>query len=254
VDTFLDNRVAIVTGGAAGIGAAYAQRLSELGATVVIADLDGAAADQRAKQLEAGGGRAAGVALDISQPREAAEVVDRIVKDYGSVDVLVNNAGMYRGFRRSPAEDIELADWGRMLDVNISGTFYMCRAVIPHMRRQRSGRIINQTSTAAFACRPMSLHYSVSKAALIPLTKVLARELAEAGITVNSIAPGFIDTEATAATFSEAEREAVVPMVPMKRAGTPADLTGVVEFLCSPASAYMTGQTLVVDGGMITLG
>jgi NAD(P)-dependent dehydrogenase (short-subunit alcohol dehydrogenase family) len=249
----LDGRVAIVTGAAGGIGAAYAGHLASLGATVVVADLDGEGADAVAKELAANGHRAWGAEVDISIPEQAAEVARQAVERAGSIDVLVNNAAVYRGFKRSLAEDIDQREWDRMMEVNVGGTFNMCRAVIPQMRHQRKGKIVNQSSGAALMCRGMSLHYTLSKAAILPMTKVLARELADCGVTVNAIAPGIIDTPATLDTFSEAERAAVVPTIPMKRLGQVEDLLGALQFLCTDASAYVTGQTIVIDGGIVTL-
>jgi NAD(P)-dependent dehydrogenase (short-subunit alcohol dehydrogenase family) len=249
----LAGKVAIVTGAAGGIGASYAGRLAQLGATVVVVDLDLDGAEGVAKKLKADGYPAWAAAADISNPEHAAEVARQAIERAGTVDILVNNAAIYRGFNRSLAEDIDLNEWQRMIDVNVNGTYFMCRAVIPQMRQQRSGKIVNQSSGAALLCRGMSLHYTLSKAAVLPLTKVLARELADHGITVNAIAPGIIDTPATAETFSDAERQAVIPTIPMKRIGQTEDLLGVLEFLCTDASSYITGQTIVVDGGMVTL-
>ena len=247
----LAGKTAIITGAAQGIGYAYAERLGQLGAIVVVADIDGEAAEAAVKRLRADGLEGWAATVDISKSQETAEVARQVVERQGAIDILVNNAGLYRGFTRSRADEIDLGEWQRMLDVNVSGTYYMCRAVIPQMRNQGSGKIVNQSSASGLACRGMSLHYSLTKAALVPLTKVLSRELAEYGVCVNAIAPGMIDTEATSGTFSEQERAAIIPMIPMRRAGTTDDLVGVLEFLCSAASDYLTGQTILVDGGVV---
>src|SRR5260221_7829993 len=165
----LDGKVAVVTGAAGGIGSAYARRLAQLGATVVVADLDGEAAHTVSKELEADGLKAWSAVVDIAVPEQCAEVVRQAVERAGSVDVLVNNASIYRGFNRAFAEDLDLTEWHRMIDVNINGTFYMCRATIPQMRKQRSGKIVNQSSGAAMFCRPKSLHYTLTKAAMITM-------------------------------------------------------------------------------------
>ena len=250
----LDGKVAIVTGAAQGIGAAYARRLAELGASVVVADIDGDGAEQTAKQLVADGHKAVAEQIDISDAANAEAMVNRVVEQLGSIDVLVNNAAIYKGLQMDVAEDIDLDYWRRMVDVNISGTYYMCRAVIPHMRRQESGKIVNQSSIAHYIAAPMALHYCTTKGAVVAMTKALASELGEDNIHVNCIAPGIIGTEATMQSVPSMMQDMLIMQAPLKRMGTPEDLLGALEFLCTPASAYVTGQTLVVDGGVFKLG
>lgn len=250
----LGGKVAIVTGSAQGIGRAYAQHLAELDARVVVADIDDAGAEAAAKELVDAGREAFGVRVDIADPASTEGLVAGVLDRWGAVDVLVNNAAVYRGLEMTPAEEIDLAYWRRMMDVNINGTYYMCRAVIPQMRRQGHGKIVNQSSIAAYLAAPLASHYVVSKAAVVALTKCLARELGEDGIHVNAIAPGVIGTPATMDAVPEPMRDMLVMNAALHRIGQPDDLLGALEFLCSDMSDYVTGQTLVVDGGVVTLG
>lgn len=250
----LAGKVAVVTGAAGGIGAAYAGHLARLGSTAVVADIDAEGAATTAKELVAEGLKASARSVDISDPASAAALARSVVEKEGSIDVLVNNAAVYRGLQMEVAEDIDLDYWRRMVDVNISGTYYMCRAVIPQMRRQGSGKIVNQSSIATWLGAPLALHYCTTKAAVVTMTKVLSRELGEDGINVNAIAPGLILTPATLETIPEMMQEMYLMNASIKRPGTPEDLLGALEFLCSSDSDYVTGQTLVVDGGIVTLG
>lgn len=250
----LDGKVAIVTGAAQGIGEAYARHLAGLGATVVVADIDSERAEQTAKQLVADGFSAVAERVDISDSASAAALAESVVERSGSIDVLVNNAAIYKGLQMDVAEEIDLDYWRRMVDVNINGTYYMCRAVIPQMRRQQSGKIVNQSSIAHYIAAPMALHYCTTKGAVVAMTKALASELGEDNIYVNAIAPGIIGTEATMTSVPAMMQDMLVMQAPIKRMGTPEDLLGALEFLCTSASDYVTGQTLVVDGGVFKLG
>ncbi len=250
----LEGKTAIVTGAAQGIGAGYARRLAELGATAVIADIDEAGVEASAKELTGDGLSAWAAPVDISDAQDAVDLARRVIEREGSIDVLVNNAAVYRGLQMEVAEEIDLDYWRRMVDVNLSGTYYMCRAVIPQMRRQGSGKIVNQSSVAAYMAAPLALHYCVTKAAVITLTQVLARELGEDNINVNALAPGVIATPATLESIPEIMREMFMLNASIKRIGEVDDLLGALEFLCTSDSDYMTGQTLVVDGGYYMLG
>lgn len=243
-------RVVVVTGAGHGIGAEYARHFAAQGATVLVLDIDDAAATAVAKDLEG----AHPLTLDISDPVACAAAVDGIVAEHGSVDVLVNNAALYRDRDFAIAEEISLDMWQRMIDINVSGTFYMCRAAIPHMKRQGSGRIVNQSSASVYATVPGSLHYSMTKAAVITMTKTLARELGPFGITVNAIAPGIIDTEATRHVVPAEVLGPAVERASLRRIGHPEDLAPTVAFLCSEGASYITGQTIIVDGGITMLG
>jgi NAD(P)-dependent dehydrogenase (short-subunit alcohol dehydrogenase family) len=252
--TALEGKVAIVTGAAQGIGAAYARRLAEIGATVIVADIDEKGATETAEKLVSDGLKALSERIDISDPTQAEALMGKVAGELGSIDVLVNNAAIYKGMQMEIAEEIDIDYWRRMVDVNVNGTYFMCRAVIPHMRRQRSGRIVNQSSIAPYIAAPMALHYCTTKGAVLAMSKALASELGEDNIRVNCIAPGMIGTEATMTSVPAMMQEMVVMQAPLGRMGTPEDLLGALAFLCTSASDYMTGQTLVVDGGVFKLG
>lgn len=247
-------RVAVITGAAHGIGSEYARHFAGRGAHVVVADIDGSAAEAMTKELTAGGLSASTLVLDIADAAGCVGAIDGIVTDHGSVDFLVNNAALYADRDFAIAEEISLDMWQKMIDINVSGTFYMCRAAIPHMKRQEFGRIVNQSSASVYATVPRSLHYSMSKAAVITMTKTLARELGPFGITVNAIAPGVIDTEATLKVVPREVLEKGLGNAALRRIGHPSDLAPVVGFLCSEGAGYITGQTIVVDGGINMLG
>jgi NAD(P)-dependent dehydrogenase (short-subunit alcohol dehydrogenase family) len=245
----LDGRIAIVTGAAQGIGAEYARHLAGCGATVVLADLDEAGAHAQAKALMGDGLRATGAGVDIADPDRCVELVDGTVEAHGRLDILVNNAAIYQDVRSTPAEEIPIEVWRRIVDVNVNGMYFMCRAAIPAMKRQRAGVIVNQTSGSIFIAPPGMAHYVTTKAAAIPLTQVLARELGPFGVRVNAIAPGLTDTPATHAVTSDQVIAMSVAGIAMGRLATPADLCGTLEYLCSDAAAFVTGQTIAVNGG-----
>lgn len=246
----LQGRVALVTGAGHGIGADYARGLAELGATVVLADIDDEAVAEVVRKLATAGLDATAQCLDVADADACAATIDGLVAEHGALDIVVNNAAVYRDRDFALAEDISIEMWRRMIDVNVSGAYYTCRAVIPHMKRRGWGRIVNQSSTSAYAATPRSLHYSMTKAALITMTKTLAKELGPHGITVNAIAPGVIDTDATRRVVPADVLETAVGMTALRRIGRPDDLTPVLAFLCSSGAGYITGQTIVVDGGV----
>jgi NAD(P)-dependent dehydrogenase (short-subunit alcohol dehydrogenase family) len=249
VTASLGGKVAVITGAAQGIGAVYARHLARVGAVVVLADIEEAAAKDQAEAIAADGLRAWAAGIDIADPQGCVALIDRVVEREGRVDILVNNAAIYQDVRSTLAEDIDVDVWRRIVDVNVNGMFFMCRAVIPHMKAQHSGVIVNQTSGSIFVAPPGMAHYVTTKAAAIPLTKVLARELGPFGVRVNAIAPGLTDTPATHAVTSDAVIAMSVAGIALGRLATPDDLCGTLEFLCSDAAAFVTGQTIAVNGG-----
>ena len=243
----LDDKVAIVTGGARNIGAVYAGALAAEGARVVVADvLDGADA---ARSIRDAGGQAVAVEADVSREDDTLRMAQAAVDAFGRIDVLVNNAAIYLSINRRPFYEISAEEWDRVTAVNIKGVFLCAKAVLPHMRDQGGGRIINISSNTVMAGTPNFLHYVASKAALIGMTRSMARELGAFGINVNAIAPGLVEHEGqTVPPEISASR---VDARSIKRRQVPQDLTGAVLYLASPDSDFVTGQTLVVDGGNI---
>jgi NAD(P)-dependent dehydrogenase (short-subunit alcohol dehydrogenase family) len=245
----LKGQVAIVTGAGSGIGKALASRLARDGASVVIADLArfGEAAAEIAK---ATGARTLGLQIDVSSEKDVERMAAETVRAFGRIDILVNNAAVFSTLKLRPFEDIGVEEWRKVMDVNIMGVALCCRACVPHMRKAGCGRIINLASGAPIKGVPLFLHYISSKGAVIAMTRGLARELGKDGITVNSLAPGFTLSENVAkdaAHVQQGERSRVTRAI--QRDETPEDLEGAVSFLASADAAFITGQTLVVDGG-----
>lgn len=241
----LENKVAIITGGARHIGAAYARKLAEEGAAVVIADiLDG---ENTAQDIKANGGKALALKIDVSKEEDATRMAAEAVKAFGRIDVLVNNAAIFINIERHPFHEISVEEWDRVSAVNIKGPFLCAKAVFPQMKEQKSGKIINISSSTAFWGTPMFLHYVASKAALIGMTRSLAREVGRFGICVNAIAPGLVEHEGQNAPKELTDFQLKVRSI--KRLETPEDLLGVLVYLASSDSDFVTGQTIVVDGG-----
>jgi NAD(P)-dependent dehydrogenase (short-subunit alcohol dehydrogenase family) len=240
----LDGRVAIVTGGAKGIGRAIADRLAADGARIVIADLEGA--EEAAASYPGGVGLQVDVADEAAVERMAAETQERC----GRIDVLVNNAGLYATLPMGPFTEISVADWRRVMDVNVLSMFLTCRAVVPRMPQGGEGRIVNISSGTPFRGVPFLLHYVTSKGAIVALTKALAKELA-GEVLVNCVAPGFTlsDGVQEQPEVVQALQQASVQARTIKRDQVPEDVTGAVAFLCGPESGFITGQTMVIDGG-----
>jgi 3-oxoacyl-[acyl-carrier protein] reductase len=242
----LDGRVAIVTGGSRGIGAAIASLLAEHGAAVVVSGRDAVRLQQAVQALEERGASVHGVVADAAKREDADRLVEAAKERYGRLDLLVNNAGITRdGLLIRMKDD----DWDRVMDVNLRGAFLMTRAAAKLMVRQRSGRIVNIASTAGAMGNPGQANYSAAKAGLIGLTKATARELAHWGILVNAVAPGLIETDMAAAISAEA-REALLAQVPLKRIGSAREVAEMVGFLAGDGAAYVTGQVFHVNGGL----
>jgi NAD(P)-dependent dehydrogenase (short-subunit alcohol dehydrogenase family) len=239
--------VAIVTGGARHIGAVYARKLAEEGVAVVVADiLDG---EPVADEIRAAGGKALALKVDVSNEEDTERMAADSVKAFGRIDILVNNAAIFINIQRHPFYEITADEWDRVSAVNIKGPFLCAKAVFPQMKEQKGGKIINISSSTAYWGTPNFLHYVASKAALIGMTRSLAREVGEFNICVNAIAPGLVEHEGQNAP--KALTELQLKERSIKRLQTPADLMGTLVFLCSSDSDFMTGQTIVVDGGSI---
>jgi NAD(P)-dependent dehydrogenase (short-subunit alcohol dehydrogenase family) len=244
-------RIAIVTGGASGIGRAISERSAADGAAVAIFDLDGAAAEAAAAKIEATGGRALGLAVDVTDRAGIDIAVAAVRARLGRPTILVNNAGM-SGF--DPFLEIPLEKWEKIIQVNLTGTFNCCQAVIPDMLEARWGRIVNISSSSIHSGTPRMTHYVASKSGVVGLTKALALEFASRGITVNTIPPGFIDTPMlrAAAQAGSLDVQRSVASTPVGRAGRPEDIAAACAFLVSEEASYITGQVIGVNGGRNT--
>ena len=247
----LKDQVLIVTGGAHGIGLAYCEGLALEGTRVVVSDIDGQGADAVAASLGEAGHDALAVTTDVSQPESTDTMARLTMEKFGRIDGLINNAAIYQrpAVTRGPFEEIPVEEWDRLMGVNLRGIFLCCRAVVPHMKAQGNGKIVNISSGTVFNGSTQMLHYVTSKAGVIGLTRSLARELGDYNINVNAIAPGLTvsmddDDEDKLLRF-----ETRMQARSLKRLEGPQDLVGAVLFLCSADSDFMTGQTMVVDGG-----
>lgn len=244
----LENRIALVTGGGQGIGRAIALAMAREGAALVIGDLDETNASAVKKEIEGLGSKASALHADISNEESVQALVEATLKEHGRVDVLVNNAGI---FPTSPVEEMAEEEWDRVIGTNLVGTFLCSRAVVPHLLVQRSGRIISLTSGRAFQGARNGAHYAASKAGIIGFSKSLALEVAPHGITVNVICPGITDTAQPRGHQSEEQIYAQGRRIPLGRIGQPEDLAGPAVFLASDAARFITGQTILANGGAI---
>lgn len=239
-----ENQVIIVTGGAQGIGLKISQYLEGLGATVVIADLNFEAAEKAIEMLPTKNGLA--IACDVTSETATLRMAELVIEKLGKIDVLVNNAGC---FPVKLFSDMTEQEWRKVIDIDLTGTFLATKAVYRYMEKQKKGKIINMASISGRVGGWGFTHYSAAKAGVIGFTKALAREAGPLGIQVNAVAPGIIDTETTKAVFPSYALKEYTKNVPLGRLGQDEDIKGVVSFLCSEQSNYMTGQVLTVDGG-----
>ena len=246
----LKDKVIIVTGAGQGIGMAHAHKLSAEGAAVVLVDLDETNVQKVASELQGNGGRALAMKADVSSVRDTQSMAERTINSFGRIDVLVNNAAIFSDLASDPFWDIDPDAFDRLMAVNVRGVWLCCRAVFPQMRKQGAGKIVNIASGIFWSARPGMAHYVASKGAVIGLTRALARECGEFNINVNAVAPGFTVTEKIAAKYPDAETAGFEAGC-FKRPERPADIVGAVAFLSSHESDFMTGQTLVVDGGRV---
>jgi NAD(P)-dependent dehydrogenase (short-subunit alcohol dehydrogenase family) len=232
----LEGKVALVTGGAQGIGAAIAGGLEAEGATVVVADLSPPEG---------------GIRADVAVEDDVARMVDAVLERHGRLDILINNAGLYASLAMRPFTEIPLEEWRQVMDVNVASMFLTCRAAVPAMRDQGGGKIVNISSGTPFRGVPFLLHYVTSKGAIVAFTRALAKELGKDGIHVNCVAPGFTMTEGVEAHPEVVEklRDVSVAARTIQRDQLPEDVVGAVVFLCTPAADFVTGQTMVIDGG-----
>jgi NAD(P)-dependent dehydrogenase (short-subunit alcohol dehydrogenase family) len=241
----LDGKVAIVTGAAQGIGNAIAHGLAAEGARIVVADLS--RAEEAAEELDGG----VGLTVDVADEEQVARMADDAVERCGRIDILVNNAGLYASLPMRPFTEIPVEEWRQVMDVNVLSMFLTCRAVVPKMREQGGGRIVNISSGTAFRGVPFVLHYVASKGAIVALTRALAKELGKDDVLVNCVAPGFTMSEGVRehAEVVEALRDVSVSARTLQRDQQPEDVVGAVVFLCGPGASFITGQTMVIDGG-----
>jgi len=247
----LAERVAIVTGAAQGIGAEYARRMAHEGAAVVCADV--VDAEPVARAIIADGGRAIAIHCDVASADSAREMAATAMAAFGRIDILVNNAGLFTNLQPKPFDEIDSAEWDRVMAVNVRGPFECARAVVPAMRARGYGKIINIASGTVFKGAPLLLHYVSSKGAVVAMTRALARELGAAGIRVNTLAPGLTTSENTRANaFWQGPAGASnIATRAIQREAMPEDLAGTLVYLASTDSDFVTGQVLVVDGGSV---
>ena len=241
----LDGKVAVVTGAAQGIGHAIATGLAAEGARIVVVDLAGA--EEAATSFPGG----VGITADVADERAVQRLADKAVERCGTIDILVNNAGLYASLEMRPFEQIPLDEWRRVMDVNVASMFLMCRAVVPVMRANGGGKIVNISSGTPFRGVPFLLHYVTSKGAIVAFTRALAKEVGKDNVLVNCVAPGFTMSAGVEAhpAVIEKLRDVSVAARTIQRDQTPEDVVGAVVYLSGPGSDFVTGQSIVIDGG-----
>ncbi len=245
----LTDNVVIITGAAGGLGRAFALAFAEAGCRVVCADLNEAGVQETAQLIAEQGRQALPLAVNVTDPDSTVQMVQRVLDQWGQIDVLVNNAAIYAGLVRKPFWEIDPAEWDKVLAVNVKGVWLTSKAAVPHMF-EAGGRIINISSATFFSGSTNWLHYVASKGSVISMTRSMARELGDSNIAVNAIAPGFTLTEASKGIVPNAENYGI-DRGALKRGSHADDIVGTALYLASPASAFVTGQTIVVDGGRV---
>lgn len=240
----LEGEIALVTGASRGIGKAIAEQLASMGATVIGTATSAAGADNISAYLSSGGGK--GMCLDVTDADSVASVIKTITEEFGAVSILVNNAGITKDTLLMMMKEDQ---WNDIIDTNLTSIYRLSKAVLRSMMKARKGRIISIASVVGLTGNPGQTNYSATKAGMLGFTKSLAREIGSRNITVNCVAPGFIDTDMTK-ELPEEQRKALIGQIPLNRLGDPADIAAAVSFLASPAAAYITGETINVNGGM----
>lgn len=244
----LEGKVAIVTGGARGLGKHFCLALAEEKAKVVAADILEDEAEFTAREIQAKGGSSIALKVDVASEQGTLRMAEETVRNFGRIDILINNAALIYGITRKPFTEIPIDEWDRLMTVNLKGPFLCSRAVFPQMNKQGKGKIINLSSETAFTGSRYFVHYVTSKGGIISFTRSLAAELGRYNICVNAVAPGFTDSEASRSVIDDISKYDA-ELTPLRRLERPHDLVGAVLFLASEESDFITGQTLVVDGG-----
>ena len=247
----LKDKVAIITGAAQGIGAEYAREMAKEGANIVIADIDNG--EKLENEIINNGGNAINITTDVSREDSVEKTVRLTVKEYGRVDILVNNAAIFGTLKPKPFLDITVEEWDQLMAVNVRGAFICIKSVIPFMQKQKYGKIINIASGTLFKGSPMLLHYVTSKGAVMTMTRCVSREVGDDNICINTLAPGYVMSENVigSESFDESFADFITPTRALKRRQLPNDLVGAMMFLASSDSDFMTGQCVVVDGGSV---
>jgi 3-oxoacyl-[acyl-carrier protein] reductase len=247
----LENKVAIITGSARGMGRVFARRFAQEGAKLTVCDVHDCA--PVAREIEDGGGEALALKVDVTSEKDTAEMAQKTAERFGRIDILVNNAAIIGGIEVKdfvkPVEELVAADWDRILAVNVKGVFLCCKAVMPYMKKQGGGKIVNIASTTAFTGLPEFLHYSTSKGGVVTMTRGLATALGDFNINVNAVAPGLIMTEAMQAAIPREEAREVVAGQLIKKPIQPEDIAGAVLFLASDEADMITGEIVAINAG-----
>jgi len=244
------DKVVVVTGAGRGLGRAYADRLASEGARIVVAEIDVQAGTNTAQDLRGRGGAAIFVETDVASEESTKAMAARVMEQWGQIDGLVANAGLANSVGGAAYNEITVEQWDRMMLVNVRGTWLTCRAIAPHMQKRQRGSIVTVSSDTTFWGSPKLLHYVTSKGAIEAFTRAMARELGQDGVRINCVAPGLLNNEATSGVPA-AKRDWNIQNRAFRREGTPEDIVGVVSFLLSDDSAFITGQVIVVDGGLV---